>query len=289
MKGLLNLKSLSDKEIREIIDLAILFKNGFKKEYKGLKMATLFFENSTRTLISFQSAMINLGITPVQINVSTSSVLKGESLYDTVKVIEATGFDGVVIRHTVDEYYKELKNINIPIFNGGDGKSSHPTQILLDLMTIYEEFGYFEGLKVVIVGDIKHSRVAHENIQIMKRLKMKVMISGPNEFIDESADFEDFEESVKSADVIMMLRVQFERHVDKFGYSINEYHEKYGLTVKRVDLMKPNAIIMHPAPFNREVELANEVVECSKSRIFPQMMNGVYVRMAVISKTLDKK
>ena len=225
----------------------------------------------------------------IDVNVTGSSVNKGESLYDTVKTFEALGVDGVVIRHSQDEYFKELEGINIPIFNGGDGKTNHPTQSLLDLMTIYEEYGHFEGLKCCIIGDISHSRVAHTNITVMQQLGMDVYVSGPEEFNDNSAPYLTIDEAIKTCDVIMLLRVQFERHSENMSMTNEEYHKEFGLTLERVSKMKDNAIIMHPAPVNRGVEIASDVVECEKSRIFKQMTNGVYVRMAVISMVLDGK
>ncbi len=287
MRGLLTLQTLSISQIQDIINYALKLKGGFSLNYKGKKMATLFFENSTRTQYSFQMAMLNLGIEVISFNKEASSVLKGETLYDTVRTFEALGVDGVVIRSSVDNYFNELENIQIPIFNGGDGKSNHPTQCLLDLMTIYEEFGYFKGLKVAMVGDISHSRVAHGNYEVMTRLGMDVYISGPEEFNDGTARYMPFDEAVKTCDVIMMLRVQFERHEEKMKITKEEYFNRYGLTLARVKEMKENAIIMHPAPVNRNIEIADEVVECEKSRIYKQMTNGVYLRMAVISKALD--
>ena len=289
MKGLLTLKELSTNKIIDIIKYALELKEGLSISYDGKKMATLFFENSTRTHYSFITAMINLGIKVVDFNAGVSSVQKGESLYDTIRTFEALGLDGVVIRHSQDEYFKELENIQIPIFNGGDGKSNHPTQSLLDLMTIYEEFGHFDGLKCAIIGDISHSRVAHTNIEVMERLGMKVTISGPSEYNDGSATYVEIDEAIKSSDIVMLLRVQFERHNEKMSMTVDEYHNKYGLTSARVSQMKDHAIIMHPAPFNRGVEIADEVCECEKSRIYKQMTNGVYVRMAVISMALDGK
>ena len=289
MKGLLTLKDLETNKIMELIEYAIQLKNGYVVKYPNKKVATLFFENSTRTHYSFQTALINLGINVLSCDVRNSSVAKGETLYDTVRTFEALGVDGVVIRSSVDEYFKELENINIPIFNGGDGKSNHPTQSLLDLMTIYEEFGKFEGLKCCIVGDILHSRVAHTNIEVMERLGMEVYISGPSEYNDNSAKYIPFDEAVKTMDVIMLLRVQFERHSESMSMTVEEYHEKYGLSTKRVDEMLPHAIIMHPAPVNRGVEIADEVVECAKSRIYKQMTNGVYIRMAAISFAMEGK
>ena len=289
MKGLLTLNNLSNEQLQDIISFSILLKQGFEVSYFGKKFSTLFFENSTRTHYSFVAALTNLDIKVIDVNVNTSSVNKGESLYDTVKTMEALGMDGVVIRHSQDEYFKELEGINIPIFNGGDGKSNHPTQSLLDLMTIYEEYGHFEGLRCCIIGDIAHSRVAHTNIKVMEQLGMDVFICGPDEFMDGSAKIINFEEAIKSCDVIMLLRVQFERHNDKMSMTNEEYHKLYGLTLDRVNMMKDNAIIMHPAPVNRGVEIADDVVECTKSRIFKQMTNGVYIRMAVISMVLDGK
>ena len=289
VKGLLTLKDLSTEKIVDIIEYSLKLKKGARVSYLGKKFVTLFFENSTRTHYSFIMALKNLGIDVIDCNVSVSSVQKGESLYDTVKTFEAIGADGVVIRHSKDEYFKELEGINIPIFNGGDGKSNHPTQSLLDLMTIYEEYGSFKGLKCCIVGDISHSRVAHTNIEVMERLGMEVYISGPSEYNDGSARYLDFDEACKVCDVIMLLRVQFERHSEDMSITKEEYHSRYGLTMDRVKTMKENAIITHPAPFNRGIEIADEVVECSKSRIYKQMTNGVYTRMAVISMVLEGK
>jgi aspartate carbamoyltransferase catalytic subunit len=156
----------------------------------------------------------------------------------------------------------------------------------LDLLTIKQEFGKFKGLKVLVVGDIKHSRVAHSNIEVMRRLGMDVMISAPKEFQDHEYEYTDFDKAVKSADVINLLRIQNERLTEKMKISINAYNTQYGLNAQRVKLMKPNAIIIHPAPFNRNVEINDDIVECKQARIFKQMENGVYVRMAVIARAL---
>ncbi|HQC54855.1 MAG TPA: aspartate carbamoyltransferase catalytic subunit [Clostridia bacterium] len=286
MKGLLTLRSLSTDQIQQIINLAIDFKNGLKVDFTGKKMVTLFYENSTRTQYSFQMAMLNLGITPLSFNLAGSSVYKGETLYDTVRTFESLGVDGVVIRHTQDVYYKELDPIQIPIFNGGDGTSDHPTQTLLDLMTIYEEFGKYEGLKVALVGDVAHSRVAHGNAEVMKRLGMEIYISGPAQYKDNTSTYIDLDEAVKTCDVINLLRVQFERHKEEMDITKEEYLQKYGMTMARVAKMKKNSIIMHPAPVNRGIEIESDVVECERSRIYKQMTNGVYIRMAAITMAL---
>lgn len=289
IKGLLTLKDLSVEKIMDLLSYSLKIKQGLHVSYSGKRFVSLFFENSTRTHYSFIMAMKKLGIDVIDCNTSVSSTQKGESLYDTVKTFEAIGVDGAIIRHSQDEYFKELEGINIPIFNGGDGKSNHPTQSLLDLMTIYEEYGYFKGLKCCIVGDIAHSRVAHTNIEIMERLGMEVYTSGPEEYNDGSAKYLTVDEAIKTCDVIMLLRVQFERHTQDMSMSKEMYHKMFGLTMDKVNKMKENAIIMHPAPFNRGVEIADDVVECSKSRIYKQMSNGVYVRMAAISMVLDGK
>jgi len=287
--NILKLADLEVKEIEEILDQAAAFKSGTKKiNYNGDKIiANLFFEPSTRTHYSFETAELKLGCKTIDFAPESSSMKKGETLYDTVKTFESLGVDAVVIRHREDEYYKQLENIKIPILNGGDGTKDHPSQSLLDLYTIKEEFGHFEGLKVLIVGDIKHSRVAHSNIKVMERLGMKVYTSGPEEFRDDNLEFVNFEEYLPKVDVVMLLRIQLERHNEKVAIDAKEYNSKYGLNATNVSKMKDNAIIMHPAPFNRNVEISDDVVECSKSRIFKQITNGVYVRMAMIEKALN--
>lgn len=290
MKNLLSLKQLSNEEINEIIDLGIRCKNeDFSDKLKGKIAASLFFEPSTRTQYSFNVALERLGCKVVSFNPVSSSLLKGESFYDTVKTFDSFDVDALIIRDKQDGYYNELVgNINAPIINAGDGKSDHPTQNLLDLMTIKEHFGGFEGLNVVIVGDIKHSRVAHGNIEVMERLGMKVKLSAPECYRDDNDTYCDLDEAIEDADIIMLLRVQNERHEETEDKYELEYNEKYGMNEDRVLKMKDNAIIMHPAPFNRNVEITDSVVECSKSKIFEQMSNGVYVRMAVLMKAMGE-
>ena len=287
--NILKLEDLKVNEIEELLDNAIDFKSGKRKvSCNGNKViANLFFEPSTRTHYSFEMAEYKLGYKTIDFTADTSSMRKGETLYDTIKTFESIGVNAVVIRHREDMYYNRLKNINIPILNAGDGTKDHPSQSLLDLMTIKEEFGSFKGLKVLIVGDIKHSRVAHSNIKVMERLGMEVYTSGPEEFRDENLKFVDFNEMLPKVDVVMLLRIQFERHDDKMSMTNEKYNNLYGITMDKVNKMKENAIIMHPAPFNRNVEISDDVVECSKSRIFKQMTNGVYVRMAMLDKALN--
>lgn len=256
----------------------------------GGVVANLFFEPSTRTQYSFLMAEQKLGLNTMDFSAQTSSVQKGETLYDTVKTFEAIGVDAVVIRHPQNNYFDELiGKIDIPILNGGDGSGNHPTQSLLDLLTIYQEYGRFEGLKIAIVGDIAHSRVAHTNIEVMTRLGMDVHLVAPAQFQEPGYDWEELDKVLEDMDIVMLLRVQHERHDGTMVLTKDEYHQKYGLTVEREKRMKEGAIIMHPAPFNRGVEIADEVVECNRSRIFKQMSNGVFIRMACLHRSLKNK
>ncbi len=289
MKNVTALSTLSIEEINQILDDAEKFEQGQSWDGAKDKIAVnLFFENSTRTHYSFQTAQHRLDMKVMNFTPETSSVKKGETFYDTIKTFDALGVDLFVIRHGENEYYKQLiGKLNAPILSGGDGTANHPSQSLLDIYTIKQQFKKFEGLNVAIIGDIKHSRVAHTNIETMKRLGMNVVTSGPKDFSEPEYEFMSVDEAIKWADVVMLLRVQHERHENLSKLSIKEYHEQFGLTVAKMQAMKPNAIIMHPAPFNRNVEIADEVVECEKSRIFKQMENGVYIRQALIKYALS--
>lgn len=211
---------------------------------------------------------------------------KGETLYDTVKTFESIGYDAVVIRHRTDEYFKELENITIPILNAGDGCGNHPTQCLLDLLTLYQEFGTFQGIKVAVIGDIVHSRVANSLREALELLGGEIAFSGPDEWVARDTYYKSVDEAVQWADAVMMLRIQHERHQETMAMSKAEYLKRYGLTKARAVMMKPHAIIMHPAPVNRGVEIDSDLVEAPNSRIFKQMSNGVLVRKAVIKRAL---
>ncbi|MHC0037235.1 aspartate carbamoyltransferase catalytic subunit [Pseudoneobacillus sp. C159] len=292
MKHLLTTSELSVSDMVEILQSADRFARGETwNSERQYFVANLFFEASTRTKCSFEVAERKLGLSVIPFETSTSSVVKGETLYDTVKTLESIGINAVIIRHQQENYFNELLgNINIPIINGGDGCGHHPTQSLLDLYTIKQEFGSFEGLKVAIIGDIKHSRVARSNADALVRLGARVVTSGPDHWFDKEmmreCPFEPMDDAIANSDVVMLLRVQQERHSAMQGFSVEDYHQKYGLTIKREKMMKPTSIIMHPAPVNRDIEIANELVECPRSRIFKQMENGVYVRMAVLKRAL---
>lgn len=294
MRHLLTMSALEVTEVENILKQADRFAKGeINDTFRNQFVANLFFEPSTRTKFSFEVAEKKLGMNVLNFEEQTSSVQKGETLYDTVKVFEAIGANAVVIRHTEDNYFESLKDkVSIPILNAGDGCGNHPTQSLLDLLTIQQEFIVFQGLKVAIIGDVRHSRVARSNADILTRLGAKVILSGPKEWYDTSipnTEFLPIDDAIIEADVVMLLRIQHERHGAKMNLTKDEYHEKFGLTVTRSKLMKEGSIIMHPAPFNRGVEIADELVEAPNSRIFKQMENGVYIRMAVLDWSLNHK
>lgn len=285
--SLLKMSDLSNEDIFSILHDAKLFNNSFKDwqlPMQNALVANLFFEASTRTHFSFESAQLQLGCKTVDFNADTSSVTKGETLYDTVKTFEMIGYGCVVIRHSKDEYFNELKNINIPIVNAGDGKGNHPSQCLLDLLTLYNEFGKLSGLKVLITGDILHSRVAASNKEALERLGSEVLFAGPKEWARPGYPTIDFDQGIEWADVVMMLRIQKERGAALEDMSDAEYLEKYGLTKKRYEKMQDHAIVCHPAPVNRGVEIDTDLVEAEKSRIFEQMHNGMLVRKAIIKR-----
>lgn len=291
---MLTISDLTPETINQLLKEADAFANGKTSKAKSeIFVSNLFYENSTRTKTSFDIAERKLGLQVVPFDVTTSSINKGESLYDTVKTLEALGVNLVVIRHFQDAYYKELESIDLPVINGGDGKGYHPTQTMLDLLTIYQEFGKFEGLKIGIVGDVKHSRVANSNAEALRKLGAKVYFSGPSEWFDEGAiingTFVSLDDLVKEVDVLILLRIQHERHGEKMQISLEKYHKKYGLTKEREKAMKPEAIIMHPAPINRGVEIDSDLVECERSRIFKAMENGVFSRMAILKHELENK
>lgn len=291
---MIKLNRIPVEEIDLILQDAFDFADGKQlKATSDIFIANLFFEDSTRTKVSFEVAEKKLGLQVVHFDEKKSSINKGETLLDTLKTLEAIGINAVVIRHEKTRYYDDLKDASIAIFNAGDGVGHHPSQALLDLMTIKQEFGDVKGLKIGIVGDVKHSRVANSNASMLRRLGAKVYFSGPEVWFDEAmlvnGTFMPFDDLLKEVDVLMMLRIQHERHQDNVKFSESEYLKRYGLTKEREKKMKPNAIIMHPAPINRGVEIDGDLVECKRSRIFKQMQNGVFARMALLKYTLEKK
>lgn len=286
------MEHLSEETVHQLVRRAINLKNGERCRIKHTKyVANLFFENSTRTKVSFEVAEREVGLKVIPFEVSTSSVQKGETLYDTCKTLEMVGVDVLIIRHPQNDYYVELDGLNVPIINGGDGSGQHPTQCMLDLMTIYENFGTFEGLTVLIAGDIKNSRVARSNAMALKKLGATVLFSAPEYWQDSTlGEFVALDEVIDSVDVCMLLRVQHERHdaneIERF--SKEQYHQQYGLTLERYNQLKDTAIVMHPAPVNRDVEIDDSLVEADKSVIFEQMKNGMYMRQAILEWVINQ-
>jgi len=294
MQNFVNLNYLTTAQIQELIAQGLRYKQEQNQINAAQRLvANLFFENSTRTNVSFQVAETKLGWERMVIDPQTSSTKKGETLADTLKTLAAVGIDVAVVRHPENDWYQPLlaeAGHTIPqLVNAGDGSGQHPSQSLLDLMTIYDNFGRFDGLQVRIVGDLAHSRVARSNAEILKRLDATVTFGGPRAWYP--ADFDNFgtytglDQGLADVDVLMLLRVQHERlgQDEEVDFSIDSYHALHGLTRERYGMLKETAIIMHPAPVNRGVEIADELVEAPKSRIFEQMTNGVYARMAILN------
>ncbi len=299
-KDLLGLKDLSKEEIIEILELAkdmkpiIDCKSLSKKELADNSIVTLFYENSTRTKMSFALAGKYLGATVTDLGVSTSSVSKGESLIDTGVTLDQLGTDVIIMRHSMTGAPHVLaKNVNASVISGGDGVNEHPTQALLDLFTIMESKKSFEGLKVAIIGDITHSRVARSNVFGLTKLGAKVVLSGPSTLVSSGMKIigaevtNNVREAVKDADVVMGLRVQLERQKGGLFPDLREYSQLFGVDEEILALAKPDALLMHPGPVNRGVELTSEVIDGRQSVINIQVKNGLAVRMAVL-KLLDE-
>lgn len=297
MKHFLSMRDLSEHEIMRMLQLAeTIDETKVSPLNKQLFAANLFFEPSTRTKMSFTVAQRKLGIETLDFAADTSSVQKGESVYDTAKTFEAIGASLLVLRHPEDNICKGLaEQLTIPIINAGDGQGEHPTQSMLDLLTIYQEYKSFSGKKIAIVGDIKHSRVARSNAYALQTLGSEVYLCSNQDWQDDSLLFPSItiDDAVETCDVVMLLRIQHERHSDHdLKYQILEkesYLETYGMTKGRERRMKKHAIILHPAPVNRGVEIDECLVECARSRIFKQMSNGVIVRIAIMTKLLEDR
>ncbi len=294
-KDLLGLQNVSKEEIELIINTADSLKEIMNRDIKkvptlrGRVVINLFYEPSTRTRTSFELAGKYMSADMSNLNVSTSSVVKGETLADTGKTLDAMATDIVIIRHKAAGAPALLaKNMKARIINAGDGYHEHPTQALLDMLTIKQHKGRIEGLKVAIVGDIAHSRVARSNFWGMTTMGANVVLCGPPTLIPKDLEkagakiVHNMDEAVKDADVVMMLRIQLERQQKGLFPSIREYAALYGLNQERVKLAKPDALIMHPGPMNRGVEISSEVADSVQSVIEEQVTNGVAVRMALL-------
>ena len=275
----------------EFIDLAkrgIEIKNGAPLNKNGMSVVNMFFESSTRTKMSFEVAENKMEFHTYNFDFTTSAVNKGESLYDSVLTMKALGMDIAVIRHQNNKYYEDLLDTGLSIVNAGSGSGQHPSQSLLDMMTIVEEFGEIKGRKIAIAGDLKHSRVARSNAKVLHELGAVLYFCSLEEYYDEDYEqygtFVDIDEVISEIDVLMMLRIQFERHTTEARHMETEasYLRDYGLNQERYDRLQEDAIVMHPAPVNRDVEIESELVESEKSRIIQQMANGNYARMAIL-------
>lgn len=295
-RNLLGLESLLADDIRSILKTAKKISeipsNQIQPILKEHTIVNLFFEDSTRTRTSFELAARRLGATVIQFSQSGSSVSKGETILDTAKNIEAMKPSALVIRHSSSGIPLLVsKRITVPVINAGDGFHEHPTQALLDIFTIEQKLGDISGKKILIVGDIAHSRVARSNIHAMRKLGAKVSVSGPPTLLPPDLESMGVEHSnrveplLKDADVVMALRVQFERHNQYQIPSRQEYAKYWGINSARAELLKPSAIILHPGPINLGVEVDPEVTEGARSVILEQVTNGVVVRMAVLSRS----
>lgn len=294
-KHLLGLRDLSAQEIVHILDTAKGFEQISTRSIKkaptlrGKVAVNMFFEDSTRTRISFSLAANRLSADVVDFTKTSSSVSKGETLIDTARNLEAMGIDIIVIRHNAGGAAKLLsRSINASVINAGDGFNEHPTQALLDVYTIREQRGSLDGLKIAIVGDIAHSRVARSNIWAMTKLGAEVTLVGPPTLMPPKVDqlpvkvAYSLDDVIEEVDVINMLRIQFERMGGNPFPSVKEYSHFFGLTLERMQRTKKDIIVMHPGPINRGLEIESEVADGKNSVILKQVANGLAIRMAVL-------
>lgn len=285
----------SDAQLEQLIQLALDIAaqpQQYRNRLAGQLLINLFCEPSTRTRVSFETAALRLGVQVINISSQGSSVEKGESLEDTFDALQAMRPDFLVVRHDIEgtaEMLAERALDETHVINAGDGTSAHPTQALLDAVTLKQHFGQLSGLKVVLAGDIKHSRVARSCLDLLPRLGVQELrVTGPAEFMPRrilapnAKVYEDFEKALTGADVVMMLRIQKERI---FGLAIpaaEDYHRAWGLTEERMALAAPGAVVLHPGPMNRGVEIASPVADGPQSLVRKQVRNGLHTRMAVL-------
>jgi aspartate carbamoyltransferase catalytic subunit len=301
MKGLLGIEELTREEVQAILDRARHFQVGPGQRFrkfdllKGRMVVNLFFENSTRTRTSFELAAKGLGADAVSITAQASSVSKGESLVDTLNTLGAMRPDAIIMRHSASGAPHFLqRHLGIPIINAGDGTHEHPTQALLDARTILDRGKSLEGLRVAIIGDIAHSRVARSNVYLLSKYGADIVLCGPASLLPMELKqlapgvtlTTDIEEAIRDADVIMMLRVQLERQHEA-AFPAGEYFPFYGLRLEHLRLAKPDVIVMHPGPINRGREISSEVADSQRSAILNQVENGISVRMAVLERVLS--
>ena len=296
-KHLLSVDDLGGRDgIQRILDLSGSFLEVTQRDMpkvpalRAKTVVSLFYEDSTRTRLSFETAAKRLSADTMTFSVSTSSVKKGESLLDTVQTIEAMGIDAIVVRHGASGAPQQVAQwSNASVINAGDGRHEHPTQALLDAFTLRKHRGpSLDGLKMVIVGDIRNSRVARSNVKIFAALGVDVTLVGPPTLMPSSLDgwpvtvTSDLDSALGEADVVYLLRIQHERIGDALFPSLREYTSRWGLTAERANRLKPDALVMHPGPMNRGIEIADEVADSPRSLVTEQVANGVAVRMAVL-------
>lgn len=300
--GLLGIEELDRSEIEAILQRAKNFQTVQSQVLKksdvlrGRMVVNLFFEASTRTRTSFEIAAKRLGADTISITASGSSVSKGESLVDTLNTLAAMHPDAIIMRHAASGAPHFLSRyLPTPIINAGDGTHEHPTQALLDALTIRDQRGTIEGLRVAIIGDIAHSRVARSNVHLLAKFGTQVVLCGPASLLPRELRSlapgvtltHDMNEAIRGADVVMMLRVQLERQHEP-AFPASEYFRFYGLRLEHLEQAQPDAIVMHPGPINRGRELSSEVADSHRSMILNQVENGIAVRMAVLERILSQ-
>jgi len=294
-RGLLGIEDLDREDIEKILDTAIQMKEIGERDVKkvptlrGRTIINLFFESSTRTRTSFEIAGKRLSADVVNFTPSSSSLTKSESILDTAKTLDAMDPDAVVIRHKVSGVPKRIADeLDAPVINAGDGAHEHPTQALLDMMTVLEEKGRLDGLTVTIIGDIAHSRVARSDIYGFRKMGAEVRVAGPPTMLPAQVEslgvkaFTSLREALDGADVVMALRIQTERLTGAAFPTIREYSSTFGLDRQKMRFAKDDAIVMHPGPVNRGVELSHDLADRRPSVILDQVRNGVALRMAVL-------
>nr|WP_245198139.1 aspartate carbamoyltransferase catalytic subunit [Sphingomonas kaistensis] len=284
---MLSISSLGDSQLDQLFaraqDYALDPRSG-RDRLAGRTIFNCFYENSTRTAMSFAQAAARLGAQAITLSVEHSSVKKGETLADTARTLGAMGPDALVLRHRQNGAAEEVAAlVDCPVVNAGDGTREHPTQALLDALTLRQQFGSLTGRTIAIIGDIAHSRVAHSNAELLPRLGASVRLAGPPALVPADAGSHSIDEAIAGADAVMMLRVQRERLDEDLGDAPGEYLRLYGLTPERLALAAPGAVVLHPGPMNRGVEIADEVADLpGRSLILRQVANGVAMRMAVL-------
>ena len=298
-RHLLGISELSAADIALLLDAAekICAGLGSSPLLEGRVIVNVFYENSTRTLLSFELAGKRLGAHVLNMGVERSSVAKGETLIDTARTLAAIGADAIVLRHPQNGAPAQIAvSAGCAVINAGDGTNEHPTQALVDALTLRRRFGRIEGLSVAICGDILHSRVARSNMLLLTKMGAKVRMTGPSSLLPETPPppgvsvNADMEEAIGGADAVIMLRVQHERMPAKFELAPADYHSRYGLTHERLRLAAPHAVVMHPGPINRGVEISAELAaDPVRSTIFDQVALGAPVRMACLSLLLEEQ